>query len=35
MRKAGLVEEIGESNFYDRITDGIEAFVAAVKKQRS
>ncbi len=35
MRKAGLVEEIGESNFYDRVTDGIEAFVAAVKKQRS
>ena len=29
MRKAGLVEEMGESNFYDRITDGVEAFVVA------
>ena len=28
MRQAGLVAEIGESNFYDRITEGVEAFVA-------
>jgi SulP family sulfate permease len=31
MRKAGLVEKMGESNFYDRITDGVETFVAEVK----
>jgi high affinity sulfate transporter 1 len=31
MRKAGLVEEMGESNFYGRITDGVRAFVAAEK----
>jgi hypothetical protein len=31
MRKAGLVEEMGEGNFYDRITDGVEAFVALAK----
>ena len=31
MRQAGLVAEIGESNFYDRITEGVEAFVAMDK----
>ena len=31
MQRAKLVEEIGESNFYDRITDGVEAFVALEK----
>ena len=28
MCKAGLVAEMGESNFYDRITEGVAAFVA-------
>ena len=32
MRQAGLVAELGESNFYDRITDGVETFVAQDKK---
>ena len=31
MCKAGLVAEMGESNFYDRITEGVAAFVAQDK----
>jgi hypothetical protein len=25
MRRAGIVEEVGSSNFYERITDGVHA----------